>query len=310
MGERLTAREQKTRTPETVIGEIVEHFERAGHPLSPEVLSRLIGSIRTVDLGRSQLALELGRTPLATLNSRELDLDIGFRELSPSQQRHVILHEYGHSFYRLLGKDEEDSAQMMRLQKVTQRLGQFQAVEVSPYISYLESTLEANDNNRARIQEEKIAETFAQYWASDRTFSGFMTAKLLEFDTSDAPEHYDEFASVITEVRDLGIYLDTVDNDEEREAFLQHHPQLRQQFELWQDMDQLFNELDLESIIEEEDDELPDDLLWDDYELGANILPEPTVNAAQPRTIFAPSENSSEPPPPFAHIINFWKIFS
>lgn len=297
--------EQAARGPEVVQQEILTHFEQAGHRLDREALEALVEEIALADLRHDPLAKEFGRVPLAKIEGVVVTVDHGFLELAPQQQRHVLLHEYGHSIARFLGSQAEND----RYLGLNQRLSAIDGLRVSPYIAYLEQTLPDSQENASLIQEERCAEVIAQYLESDRTFTGFMKAKLLEFDTSDVPELSAHYREIIEQVRDIGEYLDFAESDADRDAFLDTHPLLREQYDLWQEMDALFEEAPWEELTTAPDDG-DEGVMWDDYALGDRLSPESVPIDGRPRTIFAPTQPEQESPTPFADLITFWKVFA
>lgn len=297
---------QERRTPETVVGELVTHFERVGHPISRQHLELLIDDIHVTDLGQDPLTDRIGRVPLAKLEGKTITFDQRFELLSPEQQRYVLAHEYSHSLNSFLAS-REDTRSYQRISSRVQNLG---ASHVSPYIEHLSTQFDQSPESQRFIQEEKLAETFAQFLSSDRTFTGFMTAKLLQFEVNDTAEESLIAANIeIEKIADLAAYLDIASDDEQREAFLDHHEGLRAQYELWKELTSLFSETDFNEIQEEAEAAWLEQLNWDDDQLDDGLHLETVTQGQIPRTAFAAEEPATEPRPPFSDLLTFWKLY-
>ncbi len=302
MGERPTLREQSARLPTE---QLVAHFERHGHKLTQAELDLLIESITVADLTDDPLTDIVGRVPLATIRGREITLDRQFELLSVEQQMHVLLHEYGHSLSRFWREYDADH----RYQAIDQLVSALPSNQVSYYVGYLESALEESPDKPEFLQEERLAEVLAQYLESDRTFSGFIRAKLLEFPGNDdlSEEERQRFADMAPQVGELGEYLDIADNEEEREAFLAHHSDLLPHYQLWRELTRLFDETDF-TTLGQQVGSFDEDEWREDVALVQHLHPEPISPDRSPQTALH-REPSERPSSFLEEFITFWRIF-
>jgi len=283
------------------------HLERAGHRLSATEFDLLVTRIGVEDLSNDPLIAVVGRTPLAKRRGREVTVDQGFQNFTSEQQTHFMLHESAHSLVRFL-RDQQNPE---RYNSIADRISQLPPDQVSYYVSYLQEKAPQNDQ---LIQSERLAEVFAQYLESDRSFSGFIQAKLLEFPQGDreiSEEQRAIFEQYAAQIGELGEYLDIAESEEEWEGFLAHHSDLLPHYQLWREMDALFDETDftqLGAYFEAQLDKDGEDELWEDFELADHIHLEPP--AATPRTIFSSATPAPDSEPrPFSDLLTFWRLF-
>jgi hypothetical protein len=307
MSERITTEERETiRTPETVIQEISGHFERVGHSLTPDHLSWLIDDIQIADLSSDPLVERIGRVPLAKLEGAAVTFDNRFEQLSPEQQRYVLTHEYSHSLNRFFAS----RANTESYDQISSRVSTLPSTHISSYIDHLARELEPTEENRALLNEEMMAEVIAQYLTSDRTFAGFMLAKLIQFETNENAESELTQLHVGAEgVQNLAAYLDTVETENDREAFLDYHEGLRAQHEIWQALTALFSETDFDELTNEAQAEWLDQLSWDEEELEAGLHAEAVEQGSDPRTMSATPTPDAKPRPPFSDLLTFWRLY-
>lgn len=309
MPERAPSPEQRDLLP-SLREQMLAHFERQGHRITAAELDLLIGSIETQDLSNDPLVAVVGRTPLAKVRRGEVTLDHQFELLNQEQQLHVLLHEYSHAltwFWR-----EQENTE--RYDAIRQRIAALPNQQVSYYINYLETALEDTPGKPSFIEEERLAEVVAQYLESDRTFSGFIQAKLLEFPQGDkdlTEVERQAFAEIVAQVGELGEYLDIAESETEREEFLARHSDLLPHYELWRELGALLEETDFAELeefgsLDEFDDEFD---VWEDLALIEHIHPEVVLPDRQPRTALQPQQQPASPPSFLSEIINFWRIF-
>lgn len=307
MPEALTDYEKEVPwSPDQVARDVAAHFERVGHPISPEQLDWLVDDIQIADLSDDPLTERVGRVPLAKIEGATITFDQRYEQLSPEQQRYVLTHEYSHSINSFFASREDNESYI----RLSTQVSSIPVNQVSSYVGYLAKELRPSSENLAFLEEEKMAEVIAQYLTSDRTFTGFMMAKLLQFEASlDAESELVEFRSGIEEIRDLGAYLDTVESDDDREAFLDYHQGLRAQYELWQSIAALFEETDFSELDAEAQAAWLDQSSWEDEELGAELHAETLGQNQVPRTMLSDNEQPSSPRTPFADLLTFWKLY-
>ncbi len=289
---------------------LATHLERHGHKITPTELGHLIGNIETADLSNDPLVAVVGRVPIAKVRHGEVTLDRQFHEFSQEQQAHVLLHEYSHALTWFLREQPEGE----RYAALSQLVASLPGHQVSYYVNYLETAVDDTPEKQAFIHEERLAEVFAQYLESDRTFGGFITAKLLEFPQGDQDINEEErrsFEEIAAQVGELGEYLDIADSEEEREAFLERHSDLLPHYELWREMTALLDETDF-SMLEGFHDDIEDDdyEFWEDLALAEYLHSESVSSGASARTAFGQETADKKAPSSFlADIINFWRIF-
>ncbi|QQG49739.1 MAG: hypothetical protein HZB70_02990 [Candidatus Berkelbacteria bacterium] len=293
---------------ERAVDDLLNHFERQKLPIGRNEFNALISDVRTEDL--SAYKLESGRVPIAHLRGRELICDERFNLLNPEQQMHIIAHDYSHG----LTKFFLNSSSREKFLQVSQLTSMLPKEQVSYYVNYLEQNQPESKSKATFIHNEALAEVMAQYMESDRSFGGFIRAKLLEFPQGDreaSESERAEFQKVANIIGSLEEYLDIADNEQEREAFLTRHG-LGEHYELWREMDELFREAnfsEMESTIQETPD-------WDDYDfweeemLAQHFHTEASLKPGQsPRTAFPTKDAEPDKPTGLGDLITFWRIF-
>lgn len=290
---------------------IQKNLERNGHRVNEGQLRSLFSSLEFADLSADKLAEKLGRVPLAKVRGRELTIDHRFHDLDPEQQEHVVLHEYSHRLADFFASREQPE----QFQALAERIEALPPEQISYYIGFLTESFGDDPANAAMLQYERLAETLAQYLESDRSFSGFLQAKLREFPNQEdglSDEQQSQFREFHDQIGSLEQYLRFTESDDERDAFLAHHPGLTQQYEIWQELGALFEETDFGAIDEFNTtavDTTPslggDEDYFDLYELANDYhLPEPQrpANGGQ--------SPSNKKPGLLSDLISFWRLFS
>ncbi len=296
---------------------IVNHLLESGHALAGGELDLLITAITVGDLSKHSLAERYGRVPLALKRGREVTLDSAFDKLDPSQQAHVLLHEYSHGLDSYF--QSQNSEMYMQIQ---QMISELPSNQVSYYSNFLTKKYEGDEKKLNLLQRERTAEVLAQYLESDRSFSGFVQAKLLEFPQGDqdlSEAERTQFTQLREQVGQLGEYLQIADSEEEYEEFLAHHSDLQPHYKLWKELESLYSNADLSQLKTEPADAGEDDLdydeieeFWEALELAESIHAEPATAGSPHKTIFQPTrtqEDQVAPPVPFSDLVNFWRIF-
>ncbi len=304
--------EPEPKPGEQAFENLVAHFERSGHKLNRENLAALISGVRVEDLTSSPLTKQIGEVPLATIHGSELVLDQRFERFSPEQQLHVLAHEYGHTLSWFLAEQPNNE----RFQNIATLIDRLPNNQISSYVDHLQKHLPEDESKHNFLENEKIAEIFAQYLESDRTFSGFIMAKLLEFPHGDEgvlDSEREQYQKIAEQIGELQGYLEIADSDEEREAFLTHHSQLAPHFQLWQELNTLFEETDF-SEIQSEENQLSEHEAWEFMAIAEQAHPEPprTNPDQEPKTALAASGKIPEEKTGsmLGDLINFWRIFS
>lgn len=313
--------EQERSKVDQTVEELIGHWEKYDFGLGQEQFEALISEIRTEDLSRDYWAEKTGRTPLAKIEGRRITFDNGFEQFSDAQRLHVLTHEYAHGLTWFLNQQPDAE----RFQNIVKQVGLLPPKEVSYYINFLDSTVDDDEQKTNFMMNEKLAEVFAQYMESDRTFSGFMEAKLLEFPPGvegRSPEEVETFQQLAEEIGSLQEYLDIADSEEDREVFMRHHDKLADHYLLWQSVDELFRETDWSELTPPDQapataadqldwDEYDDALFWEEYELANNFHTEDLLTQ-RARTAFRPDPKSQQKPErsSVGDLINFWNLFA
>jgi hypothetical protein len=292
------------------------HLLDSGHRLSSQELNWLITAVTSADLSNHPLAEKFSRTPIAKIRGPELTLDSQFDNFDLNQQVHVLLHEYSHRLDTFLEHQNDE-----RYQEILARVSQLPANQVSYYSNFLTEKFRDNEQKTGLLQRERTAEVLAQYLESDRTFSGFIQAKLLEFPQGDqdlSEEERGQFQLLQAQVGELGEYLSIADSEEEYEDFLAHHSDLLPHYQLWKELDGFFAEADFSQLeawsssnAPEEDAELEDmEEIWEEMELAQYVHPPAPSSSLTNRTVFQPTEApEATQPTPFSDLVTFWRIF-
>lgn len=305
------------RTPEqlSIIGSVQDklqkHLRESSHRVSFEQLSLLIDSVSLTDLSRDPLTDQLGRTPLAKVRGREVTFDHRFTELTEAQQLHVLTHEYSHGLVDFFGSREDTQ----RLTELAKRVAQLPPEQISYYVGYLSEVLEQTESAARFLQEERLAELFSQYLESDRSFGGFIQAKLLEFPGQEeglSEELRGQYQAIQEEIGSLDEYLAFAEDEEERATFLAHHPMLAEQYAIWQEIEQLFAEFDQEEFQEYIEGPVDDyDIdYWEDYALADTFQAESLAPTPEPTIFRPPAQQSNRGAKEVGGFFTFWNLFS
>jgi hypothetical protein len=308
--------EQEPSAVDKTIRDLLGHLEQHQFGLGQEQFDALIHEITTNDLRESYWAKQTGRTPLAEIHGRSITFDKGFEHFSDAQRLHVLAHEYSHGLSWFLSQQQNPE----KFQAIVDQLGLLPSKEVSYYVNFLESKMPEDDGKANFMMNEKLAEVFAQYMESDRSFSGFMQAKLLEFPPGEegrSPEEIETFQQLAEEIGSLQEYLDIADNEHDREVFMRHHDKLGAHYFLWRSVDEVFRETDWSQLKPEDQtqnldwDGYDDALFWEEYELANHVHPEVVVKM-RPRTALKNQESERQLPRRsfVGDLINFWDIFA
>lgn len=314
MVERLGSDEERE-TVNEVRERVTRHFLERGHRLTEKELSRLITSVEVRDLSNSRIADAYGRPPLAKVRGQELTLDHRFNELDLNQQTRLLLHEYSHPLDTYFQRQGDP-----RYISLLEQIASLPTHQVSYYSSFLTEKFGDDPEKASLLQRERTAEILAQYLASDRTFSGFIQAKLLEFPRQSEELTEGErvhFEKLYADVGNLGEYISIADSEQEYEDFLAHHSDLLPHYQLWKELgafmaDVDFSQLPAAELIEhgaENDDEELEEI-WEALELVESVHPEPVVPGRVTQTVYQPTESpKAQQPTPFSDLVAFWRVF-
>lgn len=305
MSERALVRED-IRIPRNAVNELATHFERSKLPLTARHLELMVQEIVTADLSTDPLAQYLGDTPLAKVEDGRITFDRRFEQLAPEQQRYILAHEYSHILDWFLAGPKSQEHYL----PIVERINQLPDGHISPYIQSIRQRFKEGDEAEQFIESEKRAEVIAQYLTSDRTFAGFITSQLLQFEADpNAQAKLNELRGNVEEITNLAAYLDIANNELDREEFLNHHEHLRDRYELWQSLDELFNQVNFDDLENPEVAALLDGSTWEDEELAMYLHPEEISSDDSPRTAFPPPQPPAEPTLPFANLLTFWRLY-
>lgn len=273
-------------TPEFLPSEeiFLRHLQENRIPITESVWRRFIPSVEVVDLQqKDQESKFYGVGKLVARINREtgkLLICPEFENFAEYQQRYVLAHEFGHRASRLASLGETshnpEHQQLYSLRNsIVEKLNILPPEQISYYVKTLTHKLDSNDPTKAQyIAEEGLAESVAQYLSGNRTFEGFLHAKLIqfpgqEFSADEIEQYQHQFASAGWEGT-FDDYAEYLNDEDYREDFLNEHPRLRIQYELWHDIDQLMgNEALLEAEGFDETENLEsdvDDIWWDEYD--------------------------------------------
>lgn len=290
-----------------VVGRFLEHLKGIGLEVSPQAWARLIPEIRVLSLKDHPVGAEYGINPLALVSpDGKLMLDTRFERLSEAQQHYVLSHELGHKLSWFL-----ESARPEAMMGLKERLGLLDPQEISYYANHLQESLKDDKTKDARLEDEYLAETIAQYLSGNRTFSGMIRAKLLQFPPESGEMNEEEtarFQSLAEEVESLEGYLAYAEDPNYQADFFANHPKLAAHYQIYRSIDQIMAEPELL--------ERTEDFHWEEeepFELDELVEylheAEPISLKEMSRKMKAPSGPNAKPAGLF-DFINFWKIFA
>ncbi len=300
----------------------LKHLESSGFQLSPETWTKFLRKVEVRQLNKEHNAQEFGVENLIALTNRngELKLDEQFySRCSETQQRRILLHEFSHQLdysFQHRGKPENEEQKRLNdsYQSVRERLGKMEDIEVSHYADYYgQRTNKDKPEEMERHRLEQFAEASSQYLEGGGTFEGYMRAKLVQFpDLELTPDELESYQNSFAETGlegNFDDYFEFINDEEYREEFLNYHPKLRAQYELWQDLDGMFQNSALLENNQAEAVDLDEEWMADDMEMVSHIPPPPSRVVRQP----ASTESRGQPAEDgltLNNFIQFWKIFA
>lgn len=231
----------------------IAFVNESGLSLNEGQYRNLVRETRVVDLKNSGLkkSFEVGDIAMISTDGR-LFLDESFNSFNEDQKRHLLAHELAHRLD--LGLEIAEKSQDARMERPVQLRNEVLSLmntirpeQVSWYQGRLTSKADPeNPQHAALLAREGWAELCAQYVSGGRTFEGFMSAKLRQFPSDQlSPEELSTYQASFAEAGFEGSfeeYFAYVNDENYREEFLDYHPGLRVQYEIWKRMDELFSD--------------------------------------------------------------------
>lgn len=309
-----------TISPEVVeetrmVGRFMEHLKSIGLEVSSQAWARLIPEIRVLSLKEHPVGAEYGINPLALISpDGKLLLDTRFERLSETQQHYVLSHELGHKLSWFL-----ESARPEAMDQLKEQLGSLDPQEISYYSNHLRESLKDDKAKAAKLEDEYLAETIAQYLSGNRTFSGMMRAKLLQFPPESGEVSEEEtvrFQALAEKVESLEGYLAYAEDPNYQADFFANHPKLAAHYQIYQSVHQIFAEPELlekteDFHWEEEEPFELDELVEYLHESQPISFKEMSRKAPKPSAASAkPFDSAQGKPAGLFDFINFWKIFA
>ena len=287
----------------------LDFLSNQGIEIDQQSWQRFFRRVETADLKNDPLSQQFAKSEmkvLAKLSGDTLLLSPEFDQLDQERQRYILAHEHGHRLETLFSRSSPE-----RYQAISQLLTNLPGKQVSHYVHHLETKIEADPTLTIHLNREKFAETIAQYLTGGRNFAGMIESKLNQFppDPNVVIEAYRREAeeSGVGELKD---YLNQADDLAKQEDFFAHHPDLKEQYQLFQILHQTFSDPQALTWPEAEG-EMPDwegDADFYDTDELVNYFPQPSA-AQRPATKPGARRGDESNPASWWNIFNFFQIF-